>query len=226
VKIVLTREAGLRALVGNIYPSDATVSHVPLTTTDYRELDDVELDLRSLVDYGAFRALVVTSARTAECVPSARGALSSDGRVLSVGPATTQMLVDHGVVVSAQAQAVALDLVDQLPVGPVLILGARVMREELHDALEARGVTVAHVACYETLPVELSPDETALLRDADVVEIGAPSAWSVARDHVAPGAWVVVPGATTAEAVRVDHERVLERRGQSLRELLATLGPR
>jgi hypothetical protein len=36
---------------------------------------------------------------------------------------------------------------------------------------------------------------------------------------------VVVPGETTAGVVRRDHERIAARRGQSLRELLASLDP-
>jgi uroporphyrinogen-III synthase len=225
VKIVLTREAGWYAPVGNVYPDDAVVSHVPLTSTNYREIDDVELDIRSLANYGAYRALVITSARSVNYVSAARDALASDAGVFSVGPATTRMLAHHGVTVSGEADATALDLDDQIPEGPVLIIGAAVMREELRDALEARGVTVAHVACYETRPAELSEAAIELLRDADVVEIGAPSAWSVAREHVSPEALVVVPGETTAEVVRRDHERIAARRGQSLRELLASLDP-
>jgi uroporphyrinogen-III synthase len=206
-----------------MYPDDATVIHVPLTSTNYREIDDVQHDIRSLGNYGSFRALVITSARSVNYVLPARDALAGNADVLSVGPATTRMLARHGVAVSGEADATALDLAVQISDGPVLIIGAAVMREELRDALEARGLEVAHVVCYETLPVALSEESMVTLRSADVVEIGAPSAWSVAREHVSPSALVLVPGATTAEVVHRDHERIAVRRGQSVRELLASL---
>jgi uroporphyrinogen-III synthase len=225
MKIVLTREVGFSQLPGYSYPDNAVVTQVPLTSTKYREIDEVQRDVRSLANYGSFRALVITSGRSVRYVPVARAALVIDAGVFSVGPETTRRLVNEGVVVSGEADTTALDLLEQIPEGPVLMIGASVMREELRHALEARGVEVARVACYETLPVEPSAEEIELLRSADVVVIGAPSAWSVARDHVSAGAWVVVPGATTAEVVRRDHERILTRRGQSLRELLASLDP-
>jgi precorrin-2 methylase len=65
------------------------------------------------------------------------------------------------------------------------------------------------VECYETTSVELGEEAFEQLRRADVVFIGAPSAWRVARAIVTDGAWVLVPGVTTLAAVRADHERVL-----------------
>jgi uroporphyrinogen-III synthase len=95
------------------------------------------------------------------------------------------------------------------------------MRDELVVALRGRGLDVSVVACYETQPIVPSDADRALLAAADVVFIGAPSAWSVARRFVAPDAWIVVPGATTGAVVAAQHERVLEGWGPSLRQRLA-----
>jgi len=223
VRIVLTREAGRDDAPATTYPDGAHVDHVPLTTTRYRAVDEVERELRSLAAYGAYRALVITSARSADYVAAARNALASDGQVFSVGPATTQMLMDRGVGSAVQASTRALDLADAIAGGPVLMVGAAAMRDELPAALGARGIDVARVGVYETLPLELVGESIEVLREGDVVVIGAPSAWSVAREHVADRAWVVVPGPTTAGTVRRDHERVVESHGQPLRQLLAAL---
>ncbi len=71
--------------------------------------------------------------------------------------------------------------------------------------------------------MKLDPAEIESLRDADVVFIGAPSAWAVAREFVRTAAWVVVPGASTGAVVRDDHPRVLEGWGPDLRTRLAEL---
>ncbi len=113
-----------------------------------------------------------------------------------------------------------------MDVGPVLLLGAATMRPELASALRAKGIDVVSVACYETQGATLSASDERLLRDADVVFIGAPSAWSVARELVAPETWVVVPGASTGTDVRRDHARVIEGWGPELRSRLVELSSR
>jgi hypothetical protein len=82
---------------------------------------------------------------------------------------------------------------------------------------------VTKVACYETLPAVLSAEDERQLRAADVVLIGAPSAWQVAEGIVEARAWVAVPGATTGDEVRRSHERVIEGWGPGLKEHLRTL---
>jgi uroporphyrinogen-III synthase len=223
VNVVLTRELGRNEALVAWLPSGAKVSEVPLTTTRYVETESVAHELSSSGSYGTYHALVVTSARTGPYVALARGALSPDAEVFSVGPATTRMLHEVGLKVHAQATGTARDLDRQVSRGPVLVLGAATMRDDLVDALRERGIDVAVIACYETVPS--TPDEAGaqLLRDAQVVLIGAPSAWSIAREFVSPNAWVVVPGPTTGSAVRAQHQRVIEGWGPSLRERLATL---
>jgi len=61
------------------------------------------------------------------------------------------------------------------------------------------------------------------VRDADVLFIGAPSAWAVARDFVANDTWVVIPGASTGAVVREDHRRVIDGWGPHLATRLADL---
>jgi hypothetical protein len=82
---------------------------------------------------------------------------------------------------------------------------------------------VVTIACYETIDVALGEDERETLRLSDVLFIGAPSAWKVARQDVRPEAWVVVPGATTGAAVGVDHSRIVEGWGPHLRTRLDEL---
>jgi len=223
VKVVLTREAGENASLASWVPDGCDVLEVPLTTTRYLGDDEVASELRASAFYGSFNALVVTSARAVRYVDVANAALAKGAEVFSVGPATTASLYERGVDVTAQAAGRAVDLTRQVLRGPVLVLGAAAMREELADALLARGLDVVKVTCYETVPVV--PDEPAAsaLREAQVVFVGAPSAWAVARDFVSRDAWVVVPGATTAASVRAEHERVLEGWVPSLRERLASL---
>ena len=61
------------------------------------------------------------------------------------------------------------------------------------------------------------------LAGADVLFIGAPSAWDVAKAYVSKNAWVVVPGPSTGDAVRASHDRVLEGWEPAIRDVLATL---
>ena len=223
MNVVLTREVGqndeLRSWVGD----HAAVIEVPLTTTHYRDLDVVRREMRALPRFGIFRALVVTSARSGDFAPAALAALAADAAVLSVGPATTKALADAGVSVTGEGAGRAVDLASLIDEGPVLVIGAAQMRDELSDALAARGVEVVRVACYETLAVSLSDADVGALRRADVVLIGAPSAWRVAQPHVGPSTWIVVPGATTADAVRRDHGRVIEQWGAGLGDALSSL---
>jgi len=104
-----------------------------------------------------------------------------------------------------------------------LLLGAAAMHEELATSLTERGVVVEKLACYETIPAVLTPGEEIELREADVVFIGAPSAWLVASIYLDPRTWVIVPGWTTASVVTRHHERVLVGWGPALRDKLLDL---
>jgi uroporphyrinogen-III synthase len=221
MKVALTREAGRNDEARAWLPADADVVEVPLTTTNYFAIDEVTRHLESTPDYGNFEVLVVTSRRTADYVHAAHAALVEGADVLSVGPATTHAMFHRGITVSGEAPT-GLELAELISKGPVLMMGAAQMREELPAALRDRQLSVTQVACYETLPAELSRQQVESLFEADVVLIGAPSAWSLARDIVADAAWVIVPGASTGEVVSLDHPRVLVGWGPSLCETLAT----
>lgn len=223
MNVVLTREAGMNAEARTWLPIGAVVHEVPLTVTNYFDSDDVRSATLDSPHYGAFAALVVTSARSARYEEVVHAALGASAPVFSVGPATSRALVELGVDVAGAAASRAIDLADQIDAGPVLALGAAAMRDELFDELAGRGIEVLRVACYETTPVVPDEHQATVLRDADAVLIGAPSAWAVARAYVLPQTWVVVPGATTAEVVHRDHQRVLERWGPSLADVLASM---
>lgn len=214
--VVLTREAGHNEKLRSWLPPGALVREVPLTTTNYFDVDDVRATLASTSSFGTFRALVLTSARSALYRDLATSALAPGGIVLSVGSATA----GEGDVTGAGG---AVDLAAHIDAGPVLFVGASASRDELPSLLRDKGIEVTTVACYDTLAAPLSPSDEATLREADVVMIGAPSAWVVGAPFIEERTWVVVPGATTAASVRATHERVLEGWGPHLRELLAAL---
>jgi len=90
-----------------------------------------------------------------------------------------------------------------------LLLGAAAMRDDLATTLAERGVVAERLTCYETIPTVLTPEQEIELREADVVFIGAPSAWRVASAYLDPRTWAVVPGSTTANVVTRQHERVI-----------------
>jgi uroporphyrinogen-III synthase len=223
VLVVVTRERGHNDALTAWLPDDATVREVPLTTTRFFDSDEVMNVLRESHYFGQFRYLVVTSARSALYASLAKEALGLHGAVLVVGTATAHALEDESVDVGLIGDGGAADLAPAINEGPVLLLGAAGMRDELEQALLSRGLAVETLPCYETVQADLSGADQATLRDADVIFIGAPSAWSVAQDFVSGQTLVVVPGATTAAAVRRSHARVLEGWGPHLREVLRSL---
>lgn len=223
VNVVVTREAGKNDSLRAWLPSKAAVTEVPLTTTTYFELDAVRAALEASPGHGTYHSLVVTSERSADYVEMALVASAPDVEVFSVGPTTASALSSRDVRIHHQGEGSADSLAPDIAGGPVLLLGARSMREELGDVLRAKGLEVVAIACYETVGAQLGPSEKETLRQADVLLIGAPSAWAVARENVAPDTWVVVPGASTGAVVRVDHPRVIEGWGPQLRTRLAEL---
>jgi uroporphyrinogen-III synthase len=223
VNIVVTREDGKNDTLMAWLPTGVMVDEVPLTTTLYFDPDDVRAALASSPASGTFRSLVVTSERGAHYVEIARHASTSDVEVFGVGATTSSALTTRGIRVHAQGDGSADALAPYISRGPVLLLGAQSMREELITALREKGLEVETVACYETVGLALDPSDAATLRNADVIFIGAPSAWTVAREYVKSDAWVVVPGATTGATVRFDHARVIEGWGPQLKTRLAEL---
>lgn len=206
--VVVTREAGRNDSPREWLTPAATILEVPLTTTSYRPVADVARDLGRVAVAGPFAVLAVTSARSRDYLEVAWRACAPDAEVWTVGPATSAAVAAAGLAVTGEAPS-ARALAERVTRGPVLVLGARAMRDELPAELTVRGIDARVVACYETVPVELDEAARTELARADAILIGAPSAWRVARDAVRPATWVVVPGETTAAAVRADHPRVL-----------------
>jgi uroporphyrinogen-III synthase len=97
------------------------------------------------------------------------------------------------------------------------------MRHELSDELSKRNIVADRVWCYETVGAALDQEQQDELASADVVIIGAPSAWKVARDLVREDAWVIASGEITASEIRDDHNRVKIGWGKSLTPMLEIL---
>jgi uroporphyrinogen-III synthase len=225
MNVVLTREAGHNNAQRAWLPDDAVVFEAPLTATRYFSHEDVAREFERCEHRGLFAALVVTSARAADYVAGALSSLAPGAQIVVVGPATARALADRGIEVSAEASSGAVEIADLIERGPVLQVGASEMRDELSVELATRAVATERVSCYET--VALDPDAAAQAKfaNADVVLIGAPSAWNAARAYIGPQTWVVVPGATTGVAVRSHHDLVIEGWGPQLRTTLGALNP-
>ncbi len=223
MNVVVTRERGHNDELTAWLPTGTSVREVPLTTTRFYESDEVMNILRESHYFGQFRYLIVTSARSALYASLAREALGLHGAVLVVGTATAHALEDENIDVGLIGDGGAASLAPSIDGGPVLLLGAVGMRDELERALLARGLIVERLPCYETLTADLSGADQAALRDADAVFIGAPSAWSVAQDFVSERALVVVPGSTTADVVGRTHANVFQGWGPQVREVLRSL---
>ncbi len=204
MRVVLTREAGLNDAARAWFSDEDQVDEVALSET-VSVTDEEFAAAVARLGSRRFRALVVTSARAA--ARAAPLAARCD-RVLSVGSATSGALGQRGVAVSAEAPG-AEALAGLITEGPVLAVGAREPRRELDEALARAGIELVRLVAYETTLRCLGQSDRDRLAAADVVLVGAPSAWRAAREHVRASAWVVVPGPTTAAAVRADHERVL-----------------
>ena len=206
--VVVTREAGRNDALRDWLSPAMTVVEVPLTTTNYRPIAEVSAELAGVATRGPFAVLAVTSARSRDYLDAARLVCARDVEVWTVGPVTSAAVATAGLAVTGEAPS-ATALAAHIDHGPVLVLGARQMRRELADELAARGIAVETVVCYETVPLALDDASRAVFARADAVVVGAPSAWRVLRGELSPATWVVVPGETTAAAVRADHERVL-----------------
>lgn len=221
--VVVTREAGRNAELVEWIGDAADVLEAPLTRTELRDVDEVSREIAAGAPYGS---LVVTSSRAAPYLAAALAALAPGAPVYAVGPATADALRAAGARVSSVGDGGAASLADAVEGSPVLMVGAREAREELPAALGARGLVVTRVAAYDTVALAVDDGAAWALARADAVVIAAPSAWAVARRYLSSAAWVVVPGETTADAVRRDHARVVVAWGEALGAVVADLEAR
>lgn len=206
MRVVVTREHGRNDDLRGWLPDEAHVFEVPATTTKPLKVSEVARQLAAQREPVAW--IVVTSARASEAALEVVRRWPG-ARVAAVGERTASSLSDRGVRVHLVGTGGVNSLAAAIDGGGVVSVGARDTRPELALALGARGIGCAHVAAYETRARELSVEEVELLARADVVSVGAPSAWAVVGPHVSREALLLVPGATTRAAIPPDRE-VLE----------------
>jgi uroporphyrinogen-III synthase len=199
VRIALTREHGFNASLYELVPANATVVEVPLTRTVTLTVDAAALAEPDVIVVSSVRACDVALEIITRW-PSAT--------VRAVGPKTAAALSDRGVT-AAVCDGVREAVRVHVP-AHVAVIGARTSTlDDVAPEDIPLGVFIDTIAAYDTVALELDDAATAQLHDCDVVFIGAPSAWHVAREWVRESALVIVPGSTTAEAVSRDHARLV-----------------
>ena len=185
VRIVLTRVDELDApFMARAHGLGHDVAQIAVTTTRYRELDDVakELDGRS------YRTIVLTSRRAARYVPVVNRL--PDATLACVGPTTRDAVKwDGRSIVADPANAATLS---QLVIdAPLIWLAGSPHREDFISGIAARGLVCDIVEVYQTVSQVLTDDERAILSQADMVLCAAPSAWSAVSELVSPVSRVV-----------------------------------
>lgn len=218
MRVVLTREAGKNDELLT-WTTGEDVHEVPLTATTYFPFDAVQTELETLLADHEATSLLITSPRAVAYVQG----LNAEPRIIefaSVGPQTTAALAAVGINATLVGTGPAAELANLLRGPSVVRVGATSMRQEIRAALAARDVMLIDVACYETTPRELDDDEREVVRCADVVFVGAPSAWQQVTATVSPATWILVPGETTRAVVAKTHHRVLVAWGENWRDLL------
>lgn len=223
IRVALTREEGANDALRAFLDPRWDVVEVPATKTAYLDDESFDASVRSLTLSAPSPWLVITSARAARFVPRVL-ALVQGARVACVGEQSARAVREIGVSVTLVGDAGAAVLAPALA-GEIVIVGALARRGELEELLVQRGEAVFELTCYETQARELSPSEQLALKTSDVIFVGAPSAWQVARPWVHHDALVVVPGATTASEVGERYE-VLAGWDETLRERLSAWASR
>jgi uroporphyrinogen-III synthase len=226
--VVLTREPPRNDPLAADLRGLAEVAEVPLTSTAYRSEQAVAHELASIAREPA-ACVVVTSARAARFAGLALSAARADAPVVVVGDQSASAVRSvvgqaHRVIVAPGRSATSVARC--VEGGPALALSAARPRHELDDELAHRGIALLRVTCYETVTARLDIEQRELLAEADVVVVGAPSAWEVARGVIARGATVVALGATTTRAVAQDHDHVVDGGADALGAIARALDSR
>jgi uroporphyrinogen-III synthase len=219
MRVVLTREQGLNEALRALIPTGADIREVPITTTDFFASEMVALALSTIA---VIDTIAITSARAARYVPLALSRWR-EASVYCVGDATAAALRELGVEPVWAGKAGAAEMATAITHGPVLFLGAEETRDELAQGLAARGVGLEAVACYRTVLRALTTQEREILAHAQVLFVGAPSAWTAVQGLVSPETVVVTSGETTGSLVRGTHPTVFVGWGEETRILLAEL---
>jgi len=222
--VVLTREPPRNDVLRDSLADVARVREVPVTTTTYLAPDAVERAVASVAVGGAFGTIVATSARAATFVTAAARYAVADYDLGAIGATTTAALRAEGVAsdrrVLVPERPSGRDLGLMIERGPVLILGAAEMRDELAATLAERSLVSHHVPCYRTSPVQLTRRQRHYLHAGDIVVIAAPSAWRVASREVRADAVVVAIGGTTAHEVEREHTKVVVASPENLADVV------
>jgi uroporphyrinogen-III synthase len=208
MRVALTREDGKNNSLLWLVPEGAETIEVPLTQTRYFSPSEVDAQLDRIHES---KTIAISSARAAQFIAPVIEKFG-DLPIYCVGESTAGALHEVGASARWVGSGGARELAQQIPEGPVLFVGAKDAREELGVELSQRGIELQMVACYETIPVELSARSIEWLRGADVIFIGAPSAWAVARPFVRRETLIVTSGTTTGSMVRETHDTVIEMR--------------
>ena len=112
-------------------------------------------------------------------------AAGSRPKVAAIGPGTAAVVVEHGWLVDLVPQrSIGEGLAEVFPVferksNRVLFPRAAVARPVVADALTAKGWDVTVVDAYQTLPVDISEDHVAMLREAQIIVLTSSSTATV-----------------------------------------------
>ena len=203
VKFVLTRVDELDTpFIARARDLGHEVSSIAVTTTHYRELDDVagELDGRS------YRTVVLTSRRAARYLPLV--ATLPDATLACVGPTTRDAVRWEGrsIVADPTNAATLSQLVSD---EPLVWLAGSPHREDFIAGVTARGLSCDVVEVYQTVPSDLTHAQRQLIAQADMVLCAAPSAWSAVSAWVSPTGRVVALRASSVPP-EVENRQVVE----------------
>jgi uroporphyrinogen III methyltransferase/synthase len=172
----------------------------------------------SPLELSRYELICLTSTNGVDILFERLAAASLDARALAgaqiaaIGPGTAAALVAHGIAADVVPErSVAESLVQALAATPVrraLVATARGARDELPDALRARGAEVDVLELYETVAEPLSESALRAAREADYITFTSASTVRFflqaagGAAQLSPATQVVSIGPVTSEALR------------------------
>jgi uroporphyrinogen III methyltransferase/synthase len=216
--VAVTRaRAQASGLAGSLQGLGAAVVQAPVIRTEPLPgpaLDPAEYDLVCLTSPNAVAGLFERLAAGGRDARALAGA-----RIASIGPGTSRALTERGITADiAPVRSVAEGLIEALadvPVSRALVARAEQAREELPDALRARGVEVDVLALYRTHVEPLSAEVLAQAQAADYITFtsastvrnflqatGKDAGANAGRGGLSPRTRVVSIGPVTSEELR------------------------
>ncbi|MBB6099431.1 uroporphyrinogen III methyltransferase/synthase [Deinobacterium chartae] len=230
VAVTRTREGNSR-LGDLLRQRGARVLEVPLIRHEGPQDPQTLYRTLSEVANGAYRWLLFTSQQGVSATFAALDEMGFDARALAgtlvaaVGPATARELEARGVRPDfVPSQPGALHLGRELPARPeqaVLHLTSQLAEDALERSLEERGLTLARVEAYRTLPAEVSEEARAELAEAEMVTLASGSAARAFAALAGTDFPVAVMGPQTEAAAReVGFARIVAASEPSLEALV------